>query len=129
MPESPDYAPKIAEARNLVAEPPTVGRTRDEYRAFELLAELAEALEVTLAHNVKLETELRAETAAGDDLEEELAAYYQALTDIRAADPALFDTSEGRGRAYETYGSGGDDLREAYVAAVAPLAAWENPHA
>ncbi|MFE3060573.1 hypothetical protein [Nocardia sp. NPDC059239] len=61
-----------------------------------------------------------------DEARAELAAYRKALADIRAADPALFEDTDGRGRAYETYGSGGDDLREAYLAAVAPLAAWET---
>ncbi|WP_327139377.1 hypothetical protein [Nocardia sp. NBC_01327] len=56
----------------------------------------------------------------------ELLAHRNALAAIKAADPDLFDDSEERGGAYETYGSAGDGLRWAYVAAVAPLTAQEN---
>ncbi|MFE3059096.1 hypothetical protein [Nocardia sp. NPDC059239] len=60
-----------------------------------------------------------------DEARAELAAYRKALAAIKAADPALFEDIEERGEAYETYGSPGHNLREVYVAAVAPLAAWE----
>ncbi|WP_405137470.1 hypothetical protein [Nocardia sp. NBC_01388] len=60
----------------------------------------------------------------------ELLAHRTALAAIKAADPDLFDDSEERGRAYETYGSAGDSLRRAYVAAIAALATQEtNVHA
>jgi hypothetical protein len=53
-------------------------------------------------------------------LRDELAVAKAALEAIKAADPDLFDPTGGnrRGRAYETYGSAGHDLRERYLAAV-----------
>lgn len=50
----------------------------------------------------------------------ELLGLRTALAAIKAADPDLFDPAGGdeRGAAYETYGSAGHDLRQAYLAAV-----------
>ncbi|MFE3279632.1 hypothetical protein [Nocardia sp. NPDC059239] len=70
-----------------------------------------------------------ARVAERDRLAAELTVYRQTLAAIRAADPDLFDDPEERGGAYETHGSAGDRLRQAYAAAIAPSTALENPHA
>lgn len=87
--------------------------------------------QLTQAHHASTRErdEALARIADRDRLAAELAAHRQALADIRAADPAMFDPESGRGEAYESYGSAGDSLRYAYVDAVAPLAAWENRNA
>ncbi|MGV9666958.1 hypothetical protein [Nocardia niigatensis] len=90
------------------------------------IEQLTQAYRASIGERDEARTRNHALVAERDRLLAELAAYRQALADIIAADPDLFDDAEGRGRAYETYGSPGDGLREAYVAAVAPLAELEN---
>ncbi|MFE2996852.1 hypothetical protein ACFXG4_17775 [Nocardia sp. NPDC059246] len=122
MPEIPDRSPAFDDRAYCVE--------TDEYRITDewlrVLATSAGRWSRSLAREV---LDLRVRVAERDRLAAELAVYRQALAAIRAADPDLFDDPAERGGVYETYGRARDRLRKAYVAAIAPITAWENPYA